>query len=51
MCTSVPQIVVALILITASPGPGTGFGTSSTPICPLPRNTTALIVVMIAPSR
>ena len=48
MCTSVPQIVVAVIRMTASPGPGTGFGTSSMPICPLPRNTTAFIVVMIA---
>ena len=42
--TSVPQIVVAVILTTASPGPGTGFGTSSTPMTPLPRNTTAFIV-------
>ena len=44
MWTSVPQIVVSVILMTASPGPGTGRGTSSTAIRSFPRKTTAFIV-------
>ena len=46
MCTSVPQIVVAVILMTASPGPGLGFGTSSMAIWFVPLNTTAFMVFM-----
>src|SRR5262245_43131292 len=48
MCTSVPQIVVAVIRITASPARGVGLGTSSTAIRFLPLNTTAFIVAMIS---
>ena len=51
MCTSVPQMVVVVIRMTASPGPGIGFGSSSTPMRPFPSNTTAFIIDMgVAPS-
>src|SRR4051812_28955876 len=46
MWTSVPQIVVRLILINASPGPGSGRATSRNLISPFPRNTAARIVAM-----
>src|SRR5215471_20213664 len=46
MCTSVPQIVVVVILMTASPARGVGRGTSSTAIRFVPLNTTAFIVFM-----
>ena len=44
ICTSVPQIVVALMRITASPAFGRGFGTSSTRMSLTPWKTTAFIV-------
>ena len=44
MCTSVPQIVVAVIRMTASPARGIGFGRSTTPSRPGSRNATAVIV-------
>ena len=46
MCTSVPQIVVAVMRMTASPDPAVGRGTSSTAIWSFPWNTTAFIVRM-----
>src|SRR5262252_501009 len=46
MCTSVPQIVVVVILMTASPARGTGLGTSSTAIRSLLLKTTAFMVFM-----
>jgi hypothetical protein len=46
MWTSVPQIVVVVILMTASPARGTGLGTSSTAIRSLPLKTTAFIDFM-----
>jgi len=46
MCTSVPQMVVAVIRITASPWPGWGRATSSTAIRFFSLNTTAFIVCM-----
>ena len=46
MCRSVPQIVVSVMRITASPGPGWGRGTSSMPNCPTPWNTFARIVAI-----
>ena len=42
---AVPQIVVNVTLVRASPTPGSGRGTSRMPILPLPRNTAARIVV------
>ena len=47
MCTSVPQMVVAVMRITASPPFGLGFGTSSIRRSLTPRNTTTFIVSMI----
>src|SRR5262245_10463989 len=46
MWTSVPQIVVVVIRITASPNPACGFGTSSIAMRSRPRKTTAFIVSM-----
>src|SRR5262245_53041982 len=46
MCTSVPQMVVVVIRMTASPARGLGFATSSTAMRSLPRKTTAFIVFM-----
>src|SRR5689334_21370279 len=46
MCTSVPQIVVVVIRMIASPTPGVGFGTSSTAMRSLSLKTTAFIVLM-----
>src|ERR1041385_3841169 len=43
MCRSVPQIVVIVTRITASPARARGFSTSSIPILFLPRKTFALI--------
>src|SRR5688572_25834429 len=43
---SVPQIVVVVILMTASPACGLGRDTSSTATRSLPLNTTAFIVCM-----
>jgi hypothetical protein len=43
---SVPQIVVAVILITASPAAALGRGTCSSDTCPLPENTIAFMVCM-----
>ena len=51
LSTPIPQIVVAVILMTASPGPGDGFGTRSTAIRSLPLKTTAVIVSAIAISQ
>src|SRR6476469_7430689 len=46
MCTSVPQIVVVVIRITAWPARGTGFGRSSMASVPTPRKATAFMVAM-----
>jgi hypothetical protein len=46
MCTSVPQIVVVVIRITASPARGIGFATSSIAIRFFPLNTMAFIFFM-----
>src|SRR6476646_10090849 len=46
MCRSVPQIVVKVTRITASPTPAVGRGTSSTRIWFGPRNTLAFIFSM-----
>ena len=48
MCTSVPQMVVVVMRMTASPTRGIGLGTSSTAIRSLPLKTTAFIVFMTA---
>src|SRR3982751_509533 len=45
MCTSVPQIVVRVTRITASPIPALGRGTSSTRMSSTPWNTAAFIVL------
>src|SRR5262245_52244150 len=47
MWTSVPQIVVSVTRMTASPTPGSGRGTSRSPIFPVPEKTAALIVLPI----
>src|SRR4029079_18678858 len=47
MWTSVPQIVVSVTRISASPTPGTGRGTSRSPIFPFPSKTAARIAVDI----
>ena len=47
--TSVPQIVVVVILMTASPMPATGIGLSWSAILPGPRNTAAFIMRMTDP--
>jgi hypothetical protein len=44
MWTSVPQIVVSVIRMSASPGPGRGLATSSMSYSPGARNTFARIV-------
>jgi hypothetical protein len=46
MCTSVPQIVVVVTLINASPGLTLGIGFSSRTILPGSTNTAALMVRM-----
>src|SRR5579862_5486446 len=46
MWRSVPQIVVSVTRITASPGPGLGIGTSSIFIWFGPRKTRAFIVLV-----
>src|SRR6187401_3060236 len=46
--TSVPQMVVTVMRITASPGFGRGLATSSTRISLTPWKTTAFIVFMTA---
>src|SRR5262245_27352996 len=51
MWTSVPQMVVAVMRITASPKPARGRDTSSTAMQSFPLNTTAFIVAIRAPCR
>src|SRR5262245_23817495 len=51
MCTSVPQIVVAVMRMTASPARGLGFGTSSIRRSSIPLKTTAFIFsILLSPS-
>src|SRR5262245_2936808 len=50
MWTSVPQIVVVVTRSTASCGPGTGIGRSSSRIRPGPANTAAFMVVRLTGS-
>src|SRR5215213_1146699 len=47
MCRSVPQIVVSVTRITASPTPALGLSTSSTRILFLPRKTLAFILITL----
>src|SRR4051812_33796447 len=49
MCTSVPQIVVAVMRIRACPQAGCGFGTSSSASRFFSLNTTAFIVFIAVP--
>jgi hypothetical protein len=51
MCTSVPQIVVVVTLISASLGPTLGIGFSSRTILPGSTNTAAFMVRMAIPSK
>jgi hypothetical protein len=48
MWTSVPQIVVSVTLMSASPTPGSGRGTSRRPMSPFFWNTAARIVFDMA---
>src|SRR5262245_1930796 len=51
MCRSVPQIVVSVTRMTASPGPARGRSTSSIPNRFTPRNTFARMTSLLVPLR